>query len=275
LELDALESGALYHELLAELFRRLDREGLLPLDADRLDAARARLAELFEELRRQPPWIAHEMPPALWALWRERAASDFGVLLEHEAASPGWRPLLFELPFGGAESAVSIDVGGQRLAPRGAIDRLDVRPGGGGIRVVDYKTGKLKTEHTPEPPALKGRLQAPLYARVVEALRTSGSLGDAAGPISALYLGVQSGSGYRRIEWTPEALEAAAPELERVLAAIAGGVAAGEFFQVERGFLCALCEFGEICGPARQSRLAAKAADERVTRAAAWRGETS
>ncbi len=276
LELDALESGALYHELLAELYRRLEREALLPLDASRLEAARQRLGELFEELRRDPPWIAHEMPPALWALWRERAAADFDVLLERDAAdsTSGWRPARFELPFGGADDPVVVEVGAERLTTRGAIDRLDVRTGGG-VRVVDYKTGKLKTEHTPDPPALQGRLQAPLYARVVEELRASGRLPEASGPVSALYLGVQAGSGYRRVEWTPEALADAAPELERVLAGIRSGITKGEFFQVERDHLCTLCEFTDICGPGRQSRLAAKAADERVGSAAAWREPAS
>jgi RecB family exonuclease len=272
LELDALESGALYHELLAELYRRLERDGLIPLEPSRLEAARLRLGDLFEELRHDPPWIAHEMPPALWALWRERAAADFEVLLERDAAesASGWRPARFELPFGGADDPVVVEVGVERLTTRGAIDRLDVRAGGG-VRVVDYKTGKLKTEHTPDPPALKGRLQAPLYARVVEALRTSGRLPEASGPISALYLGVQAGSGYRRVEWTPEALAEAAPELERVLAGIRRGISEGEFFQVERDHLCTLCEFTDICGPGRQSRLAAKENDQRVVNAAAWR----
>ncbi len=276
LDLDPLETGALYHELLAELFERLDHDGLLPLDAARLPAARARLEEVFEGLRREPPRIAQEMPPALWALWRERAATDFAVLLENEAAGAAagaaWRPLAFELPFGLPEEPVVIEIGGERLAPRGAIDRLDGGPDG--FRVVDYKTGKLKTEHTPEPPALKGRLQAPIYARVVEALRDAGRLPAAGGgKVSALYLGVQSGSRYRRVEWTPRALAEAEPELERVVSGIRAGVAVGEFFQVERGLLCALCEFTDICGPGRQSRLAAKAADERVAAAQAWRGK--
>ena len=276
LDLDPLESGALYHELLAELYRRLESDRLLPLDAKRLAAARSRLGELFEQLRREPPWVAHEMPPALWALWRERAASDFEVLLEQEAAdsAAGWRPRRFELPFGGEDGPV-LEIGGERLAPRGAIDRLDSLESGPrrGVRVVDYKTGKLKVEHTPEPPQLKGRLQAPIYARVIEALRASGRLADAEGPVSALYLGVQAGSGYRRVEWTPASLDAAAPELERVVAGVRTGVERGEFFQVERGFLCALCDFTDICGPARQSRLHAKSADPRVAAAAAWRGD--
>jgi putative RecB family exonuclease len=272
LDLDPLETGALYHELLAELFERLERDGLLPLDAARLPAARARCEEVFERLRREPPRIAQEMPPALWALWRERAAADFGVLLDNEAGAADalWRPLAFELPFGAPAEPVVIEIGGERLAPRGAIDRLDGGPRG--LRVVDYKTGKLKAGHTPEPPALKGRLQAPIYARVVAALRAAGRLPAAGGgAVSALYLGVQAGSRYRRVEWTPEALAAAEPELERVVAGIRAGIAAGEFFQVERGQLCALCEFTDICGPGRQSRLAAKAADERVVAAAAWR----
>jgi ATP-dependent helicase/nuclease subunit B len=141
LELDALESGALYHELLAALYRDLAESGLLPLDAGRLAAAQERAARLFEGLRREPPWIAHEMPPALWALWRERAAADFAVLLEQDAAAstPGaaWRAVAFEQPFGGPEVPVELEIGGVRLAPRGAHDRIDAGVPGGGVRGVD------------------------------------------------------------------------------------------------------------------------------------------
>ena len=111
-------------------------------------------------------------------------------------------------------------------------------------------------------------------AMVVEALRAAGRLDVPSGPVSALYLGVQAGSDYRRVEWSPEALASAAPELERVVEGITQGIAAGEFFQVERGQLCAFCEFTDICGPGRQSRLEAKSADPRVAAAASWRGET-
>jgi hypothetical protein len=282
LDQDPRQVGEMAHALLHALFEELQSEGLLPLTAETLPAAAARVEPLVDRVVAEHPRWSEEGPEVLWQARRDRLLEELRrVLLEEVREQPPWTPFAYELAFGGgradaaseatgeaAEEAIArpapeLAFGEHRLALRGRIDRVDRSPASGSngaaLRVVDYKTGRLKPAEY-KPGDLRGgqRLQVALYARAAP------SLLPGAGAVHGAYVGVTSASGYARYVWSPEHFAAAAPELERLVAAMLDGLARGEMVQVERSYFCDnLCELSELCGPGRRRLIEDKALDPR------------
>lgn len=267
LDLEPREIGSLVHEVLRELFHALSRERLLPLSATALGPARARLAPILDRLVAAQPGRIGEGPVALWQARRRRILEDLEEFLEREVASAEkWRPIDLEVTFGDPEPLV-VEIGGERLAVRGRIDRIDERPGA--VRIVDYKTGRLG-EDSEQPGSVAGgqRLQLPLYRLALERWRGERR------PLHGALLGVTSKSDFRRVEWSPAHFEQAAEPLGRAIHGIVSGIDAGEFFQVERDRFCdTVCEWSTVCGPGRRRVIAAKRDDPRVVAADSWRSD--
>lgn len=177
-EVDALQVGSLYHQILYAFW---DRHRGEPVGAARRDEYRADLRQVAQvELSafEAQGLAAH---PGLWAAKRRQIEDRLLGLLEREldlASKDGPVPTLLEVGFGmpGLDPAsrsdpvrIGDEVGGFLL--KGKIDRIDRTPGGGFL-VLDYKTGT--------PPRSKdietGRdLQVPLYLEAARVLLGSGS----------------------------------------------------------------------------------------------------
>ncbi len=141
--------------------------------------------------------------------------------------------------------------GGQRFV--GYIDRVDRVPGGGGVWIVDYKTGRVPEDAN----ALGGgnRLQLPVYLLAAP---------DGA-PATAVYWYISARGGFQLVPY--EATPANAESFAALIAAIGGGVAAGSFPAVPGEFNefwaefdnCGRCDFTRICSRARGDAFARKA----------------
>lgn len=270
LDQDPRRLGALYHRLLRDLFAALGEAGLLPLTPEGLPRARRLIRPTLEALLAARPLWLQEGPPALWEARRRRLVEDVDRLLELEAdeGARGWQPATLERGFGlvGEEPPV-LEFGGARLALAGRIDRLDRGPAG--LRVLDYKTGRLKpSEHRPGDLRGGQRIQLALYHRAVPRLDDVPGAGEL--PVEGAYVGVTAASGHARYLWRQEDFEATREELNRLVAAMLEGMARGELYQVERGRFCdAYCPYGPVCGPQRSRLIESKAEDPRV--AGSWR----
>jgi hypothetical protein len=224
-----------------------------------------RVEPALENLVQEQPWLVGEGPPALWRAGRRRLVADLKAFLRAEAdrTPEGWRPREFELAFGdGAE--VEIEAGGERLRLRGRIDRIDEKSRA--IRVVDYKSGRLDKLGKAGDIVGGTRLQLPLYRLALLALRAERR------EVHGSYLGLDSRSGFERVEWRPDDFARAAPAVDAAVAGIVQGMRQGLFYQVERDRFCdQACAFTNLCGPGRKRSIAGKSGDERVRNAAAWR----
>ncbi|MBQ6807618.1 MAG: PD-(D/E)XK nuclease family protein [Firmicutes bacterium] len=192
-QLSAPDRGTLYHQALAEIGRRVQR--------DRLDWAA--LGE--EELRPIVEQVLAELLPGFLSGIMDsspryqylqsrlfRTLLHASLLLAEHVRRSGFLPIAFELPFGSREEnslpAFTVPLpGGRSLALRGQIDRIDLARDGekAWLRVVDYKTGKPSFDQKLSLAGLQ--LQLLLYLQVVmaNAELLSGS-GDSA-PAGAYY----------------------------------------------------------------------------------------
>ncbi|MGH9292964.1 MAG: RecB family exonuclease [Acidimicrobiales bacterium] len=154
--------GTLVHRALELLFSEVERGG-----RDRL-AAEACLGRAFEELRQDPELLDLDLDPA----GLQAFVGDSSVLLDRyfEIEDPD------EVEAIGLELDLRVEVDGITL--RGIIDRLD-RSAGGGLAVVDYKTGRA-----PRPEQSRSRLSSlQLYAYLCEKV-----LGERPASVRLLYL---------------------------------------------------------------------------------------
>lgn len=137
IELEMTEKGSLVHEVLRTFFLRMKEEGRLPLRGgeDEVQTLRAVAAEVFSAWEEARP----TGEPLLWELEKGKLL----VILEKMVAREGEErsrlvPEVFEEPF---ERLEVTSGGGASVFLRGKIDRVDVAPGDGALRVVDYKLG--------------------------------------------------------------------------------------------------------------------------------------
>jgi ATP-dependent helicase/nuclease subunit B len=251
-QLDDLQAGTVYHEVVHVLFEELIAEGALPITADSLPSAKERARRILEATlatRAEAGTVVHA---ALLGPTATRLAADLEELLEREvsAGGDGFVPRALEVDFDGL--AVSFD-GGRTVSLRGAIDRIDVDAAKGRVRVIDYKTGRYNWRDGEE---LKGGrvVQLPMYNRVAAELHPDKTVE------AAIYYHATDRGRFRkkRCEATPEGDVL----LRRIFGTLDDLAAQGVFPPVADD--CEYCAYDELCGHDREVRAQRKASDPRL-----------
>jgi ATP-dependent helicase/nuclease subunit B len=269
LMIDPRDRGDLAHAVLEATFRLLAEGGTLPLTRERLPAAQDAFSAAFEEASAAAERRGVTGLPMLWAGERARLREELWSAIEAEADDPsGWRPALFEVAFGieGREESAPPLVyrlpDGTTLHLRGRIDRVDVSPDGRRARVLDYKTGRLRSLRTADRLAKGRALQLPIYRLAADAL-----LADR-GPVTvdeAQYYHVIGPDAGTRVRFTRDGWESRRADFDLALATILGGIRAGRFFQRPSACARGPCAFDLACGAERARWADAKRADPAVT----------
>ena len=268
LMIDPRDRGDIAHAVLEATFRRLAESGDLPITRASLPVARDVLRTVFADACSDAERRGVTGLPALWAGEQARLREELLSALDAEADDPvGWRPALFEVAFGveGREGAAAPFAyrlpDGTTLRLRGQIDRVDVSPDGRRARVLDYKTGRLRSLRTADRLAKGRALQLPVYRLAAETLLAA--TGDAAVDEAQYYhvIGPDAGT---RVRFTRTGWEARRADFDRVLATIVGGIRAGRFFQRPGACARGPCVFDLACGAERGRWAEAKRADPAV-----------
>ena len=162
-------------------------------------------------------------PPASVLVQREQLHLRFDAFAQYQAqlTDAGWRIIPEHTE---AKLKTTFDIGGQPFTVTGRIDRIDHHPAKG-YRILDYKTGD--TDKTPEQTHRQGPknnkqwtdLQLPLYAKLITELgiHEPPTLGYIQLPKDPSKIGVTIA------KWTPEELESAFAEAQRIIRAIRKG----------------------------------------------------
>jgi hypothetical protein len=251
-QLDPLIRGRLFHEVQAETGRALAREGLLPLDAERLERARSVLVRTLERVGEEYRDALHPPIRRVWDDELEGLRADLVAWLGHLAASGAlWHPRHFELAFGlppdpGRDPESVRDPA--RLPNgailRGSVDLVERSADGSSMRVTDHKTGADRTSRG----LVVGRgevLQPLLYALAVEA-----TLGRPVIETRLFFCTSRGGFSERAVPLDPRARAIALDVLETIDRA----VAAGFLPAAPRADACGLCDFRVVCGPHEEER---------------------
>ena len=151
--LDPLTRGSLFHRIQTEFFRALEKNGLLPINERRVDAARKMLDWAIATVSKQ---AKDDLAPAIDRVWNDELASmarDLRAWLEglsHDGED--WTPERFEFAFGlpgdlgrDPRSVAEPALVDGRFLIRGSIDLVERRNDGSSLRVTDHKTGKNRT----------------------------------------------------------------------------------------------------------------------------------
>ena len=228
-EVSPLDRGSLVHETLdAFLSEVLERPGGAPAPEEPwTDADRDRLREIAEARCGVYEAQGRTGRRLFWHRDRRRLLAELDRFLSEDTrarAGFGLRTIATELRFGFPDTAPAVDLelsDGRALRFRGAADRVD-RTAGGGLWVIDYKTGRPNGVDPEDPTAAGRMLQLPVYAHAARA-----SFGDPDTAVGAAYWYVSTRGQFRWAELvlSPE-VDARVDEVLRV---IADGIDAGVF----------------------------------------------
>jgi ATP-dependent helicase/DNAse subunit B len=249
--LTPLERGALIHDLLRRVYDEcLEGRQLGTVSDAEIGDVVQRTREIAEEVGRE----LAEVRPAIWQAERERAVEEARALLEQDRADRADSiPRVFEEAF----DCHRFDLGdGRSVAFRGRIDRIDTCAGGG-IRVIDYKTGNASAYR--EDSFRGGRqLQLPIY--LIAACERAGQE-----PGEAFYLFTREPRAMSEFNMTK--LGERMDEFREALGLIVEGISGGSFFPLPaeaasyRSTCGSYCPFRMVCGAARGTIAEMKAAD--------------
>jgi ATP-dependent helicase/nuclease subunit B len=271
-QIDAAERGSLIHKLLERFFGEVASSGRPepgaaygPEDVGRMEAI---AAEEFDSAAARGV-IGH---PLVWDNQRAVILADLRTLLRLDAEQRGvrgWRPAHLEQGFGMGEAGwppVTVTLpDGRSVVLRGLIDRVDRAEGG--LRVIDYKTGRdPKTEVGAANRLDGGRaVQLAMYARAVRDRERAA--GRPVPVVRALYWFCTGRGNFRQREIVAGDETDAA--LTNVLDGIDAGVRAGCFPQVPGAYQdfhgrcenCLYCDYDGLCPTGRDSLAEAKSTD--------------
>jgi RecB family exonuclease len=239
IQITPLLRGSIVHEILAGLYERFQKEGLLPLDAAKRDMilraagdAAGGFLERYED--REPVGLE-----VFWEIEKRNMTEAVLDYLAYEMDEPSdLVPSHFELWFG-SEPAVSIRTGVGPVSFHGRIDRIDAGDGEG-FRVIDYKTGSLK-KFKDQGLAKGTHLQLPVYL-----LAAAHFLGRPVEKGIACYRYVGTKRGKREARFSGEQWDESKAEFERIIETVVNGIERGHFWAVP-GSLCDYCDVKGVC----------------------------
>jgi putative RecB family exonuclease len=222
---EAATRGTVVHAVLERLFDAPAAERTAALarsmvagEWERLRAARPELAALFSAAE----GAADPAALAAWLESAERLVDRWFALEDPTRLEPAERELYVETVL---ESGLTL---------RGYVDRLDIAPATGDLRVVDYKTGKApRPEYQDEP-----LFQMKFYALVLWRLR-----GAVPRRLQLVYLGSGDVVTY---DPTEQDLRATERKLLALWEAIRTATRSGDW-QPRRTPLCGWCDHQALC----------------------------
>ena len=253
--LDPLTRGRMFHEAQADVVRRLEDRGRLPVTRDRLDEAWGLLDETLDALAAR---CREELAPAIDRVWTdeiEKLRLDLKGWLQQVADKDGeWVPIRAELGFGfppgpgrdprSAADPVQLD-GGWKL--HGVVDLVEARArptAAGELRVTDHKTGRNRSSEG----MVVGRgevLQPVLYGLAVEKM-----LGRPVRESRLFFATATGGYGIRSVPLDENARRDGA----EVLSIIDRAVETGVILPAPRQGACRWCDYRVVCGPWEETR---------------------
>lgn len=262
-QLGALERGSLIHEIQFELLSELRDASELPVRADSLAAARARLDVVLDRVAAR---YRDELCPAIDRVWDDGIAAiraDLREWLRRLADDTAWIPERFELGFGpvkrgerdpaSTDDEVPLDIG---LSLRGSIDLVERAADGTQLRATDHKSGSARV--SPSAVIAGGAsLQPVLYALVLEKLFPAAQVAG-----GRLFYCTTRGNFSEVIVPLDAAARAAAKLVASTLA-----------YHFEHRFFpaapldaktCSWCDYRSVCGSQEPLRTKKKAADKLV-----------
>jgi len=243
-QMDPLTRGALFHEIQFELFQKLQRAGLLPVNDDRLQEALKRADTMLDTVAAK---YREKLAPAIPRVWKseiEDLRTDLRGWLQHVARNDGdWEPIKFELAFGYPPLALA-----EGVNLRARIDLVEKHVSRDAFRVTDHKTGK-RPDTIPRWVGGGRSLQPLLYALAAEQL-----LGSTVEAGRLLYA-TQRG-GYTPVEIKLD--DRARLFLQKMLGDIDASIEAGFLPPAPAKDACEMCDYRIVCGPYEERRLGKK-----------------
>ncbi|MEM1179957.1 MAG: PD-(D/E)XK nuclease family protein [Acidobacteriota bacterium] len=262
-QLDPLTRGALFHEVVFQLFGALRERRLLPFKAERLDT----LIELADDtLDAVAGRYAEELAPAIGRVYRSEVEAlrlDLrgwirAVIEEGDDFTPSRFELAFGLPADGGHDPASrrepVVISGDRRL-RGSIDLVEIDDGRGLVRVTDFKTGRAR--RAPRQFRLGGGevLQPLLYGLAAEQLLEEQVVAG------RLFFSTRRGD-FKTLDIALD--DEGRDAVDVVLDAVDRAVAASFLPAAPRRDGCRYCDYRRICGPAEERRVARKRPDDRL-----------
>ena len=242
-----LRKGDLVHAVLADTYRALKTEGLLPLRQPSFGRA-AELVEYHLQRLIEPAGDPDELAERIFLEWEVRRLARAALSLDLQRPAR-WTPRFVEYSL--PEDGVDL---GDGLRIKGRIDRVDEQPGIDSLFVVDYKSGSgAKGPRFVED----GALQVPLYMLALRRLFPEADV------VGGAYLAlakararglVRHGFEETVAPWLPKTCtldgEGFEAELSSALAAAheaSRGMQAGLIPAAPRGDCPAWCDFRPVC----------------------------
>jgi hypothetical protein len=253
--MDPLTRGSLFHEIQADFYRTLQRNGQLPVTAARLTAARQQLEWVIANVSRH---AADRLAPAIDRVWVDEISSirrDLLLWLEQLPNDTDWVPERFEFAFGipqdegrDPSSVPHPALVDGRFLLRGSVDLIERNPRTKALRVTDHKTGKNRT--TRATVVHGGQvLQPVLYGLALEAL--TGEM------VYEGRLWYCTRAGNFSDHCIPLGQEARRSGLE-VLEVIDRAIERGPLAARPAHDACKWCDFTAVCGRDEQTRTSRK-----------------
>lgn len=247
--IEPLDRGTLLHKILQDFSKRAAAEIPLPLRPAVLPAARKIMEEAARRAFSEAEARGETGLALLWELDRQSLLKDLKAFLKKEAGlDEGFIPKDFEVQFGfdpkqGKSPRPSLSLEDDTVVfLRGRIDRVDWSAGGERLRVVDYKSGKIRGEE--DGFGGGGSLQLPLYLLAARQIWSRVNLEKS----WAEYYSVNREQNFKRVFFRGEGWEEKEKTLKKIVGTIGRGIASGLFFPVpEDERKCRYCDFGRLC----------------------------
>ncbi len=248
-----LDRGKVVHEILYQFYREASNRNLEPLTPESLAVYGQTMGEVAAGVFTAAEKQGLTGAALLWELDRQEILEDLHSFLQQELEEPHRMiPSHFEVRFGyekeisqrnqNRESVALTLEDGTSVSFRGRIDRVDFFPEGKGLRVIDYKTGRLPGQ---EDGFCGGTtLQLPLYLMAACRIWKEADVEKS----WAEYCSVSRKGKFGRVLFRGENWTGKEKTFIRIIRTISQGIAEGTFFPFrEAARDCGYCDFQNLC----------------------------
>ena len=251
-DIDAMEIGSLYHNVLAKLFKTLKEKKLFPLTEENVAIATGLLKTIITESINSG--LSGRIPKLVVRARREVMEEKLHELIFREMENDGSQfiPTLFEAPFGPfgyktrdrtePSPPLIINLNNREIPFVGRIDRIDVNEEDEVFRVIDYKKRRASSHKNISTQIEEGsHFQIPIYLLAAKEVIFSNKFRPDLGRL--IFIEYPKDKGEDTLEGDIEsALSTMKEWVSKYVDSIERGV-----FPPEVSDFCKFCSYGNLC----------------------------